>query len=59
MDWTDPRGFGLFPLLANPQWVRVALGSAERHVVLLEHAGEKYATLAAYRDCTRLRLIPA
>jgi hypothetical protein len=57
--WTDPRGFGLFPLLANPQWVRAALESAERNGLYLELAAREQPALAAFADGVRVRLIPA
>ncbi len=58
-NWTDPRGFGLFTLLANPQWVREALPSSERWLVLLEHAAQRHPALETFRHLSRVRLVAA
>lgn len=58
MQWTDPRPFGLWPLLANPQWIRAALASAENHVVHLEYAARRRPALAGIAGAKRVRLLP-
>lgn len=47
MKWTDPRGFGLLPLLASPQWIRDALPSGEEWLATLERSGKKHPALAS------------
>lgn len=51
----DPRGFGVFTLLANPQWIREVLQSAEQHLLSLELS--EHPALKQFRHCGRVRLM--
>lgn len=58
MRWTDPRGFGVRTLLANPGWIVAALDSAESFAQL-RRASNLPAALAGYRRAFLVRLIPS
>lgn len=55
--WDDPRGFGIFTMLANPGWIVAAVARAERLARILQVAGQSIEGLSGIRAERQVHLV--